>query len=271
MSARELGAVGRSGIHKVEVLLQDHIFDYHNGDYVGRMARELRRAGVDASSAHANFGTIPDEGLFCDISALDESERRMAVEDMKASVDAAIVLGCECIVIHPGAETDSGDEAHRTAQVERSLGEILEHCNGKDIEIALENLPDFCVGGSCEKVVAMVDRLNDSQLGICLDTGHVNANGGDLVESVRLIGDRLVSLHVHDNSGEEDEHDLPFAGTIDWYAFRRALDEIGFDGVFMYELTGRLALRSEPLRILERVKAVSAAILSGGVSCPPAL
>ena len=42
-------------------------------------------------------------------------------------------------------------------------------------------------------------------------------------------------MHVHDNLGKNDDHMVPFSGVIDWKDYRKALDEIGFDGVFSLE------------------------------------
>ena len=69
----------------------------------------------------------------------------------------------------------------------------------------------------------------------CWDTGHANIFSNDIAADVRLLGDDLATLHVHDNSGNEDEHKLPYWGTIKWEEFLSALGEIGFDGCFSLE------------------------------------
>ena len=52
---------------------------------------------------------------------------------------------------------------------------------------------------------------------------------------MRLLGDRLKVLHVHDNDGKNDQHRAPFTGTIDWEDFTSALAETGFRGVMSLE------------------------------------
>lgn len=42
-------------------------------------------------------------------------------------------------------------------------------------------------------------------------------------------------LHVHDNTGEKDTHQVPYTGIIDWEDFGRALQDINFDGVLSME------------------------------------
>ena len=53
-----------------------------------------------------------------------------------------------------------------------------------------------------------------------------------------MAGDDLKVLHVHDNDQSSDQHLPVFYGDTDWRDFRRALEEIGFDGVFSLEFEG---------------------------------
>ena len=72
-------------------------------------------------------------------------------------------------------------------------------------------------------------------LGICLDTGHRHRLG-DVAEGIRQGGKAIITLHVHDNHGQRDEHQMPFTGTIEWASVLRALREIGYQDTFMYEV-----------------------------------
>ena len=53
---------------------------------------------------------------------------------------------------------------------------------------------------------------------------------------MRIAGHHLITLHLHDNHGEQDEHLLPGRGNIDWDGVVKALDDVAYPGVFMYEL-----------------------------------
>jgi sugar phosphate isomerase/epimerase len=41
---------------------------------------------------------------------------------------------------------------------------------------------------------------------------------------------------VHDNGGRTDDHLLPFEGTIDWAGALLAVQKVGYDGPFMFEI-----------------------------------
>ena len=46
-----------------------------------------------------------------------------------------------------------------------------------------------------------------------------------LLPALRRSRDLVVTTHVHDNSGEHDDHLLPYEGTIDWNAMLAALPD----------------------------------------------
>jgi sugar phosphate isomerase/epimerase len=65
-----------------------------------------------------------------------------------------------------------------------------------------------------------VQFVKDTQLHnlrFCFDIGHAHIEGG-AVPGYRLMHDRTVTVHIHDNHSEKDEHLLPWEGTIDWGA-----------------------------------------------------
>ena len=84
----------------------------------------------------------------------------------------------------------------------------------------------------------LVEGFEDDEVGVCLDTGHANMEGVECAGFVRSAGQRLAALHVHDSVGEWD-HILPYGrGTVDWGAFMKALREVGYEGLFNWEIPG---------------------------------
>lgn len=78
--------------------------------------------------------------------------------------------------------------------------------------------------------------IDSPYFGFCIDTGHLNLAGGNPAETIKLYGDRLLAVHLHDNHGLTDEHLLPGKGNIDFQAIKTALKENFFDGVYNFEL-----------------------------------
>ncbi len=74
-----------------------------------------------------------------------------------------------------------------------------------------------------------------ADLGICMDVGHARLMG-DVVDAIETCSGHLITTHLHDNRGRNDDHLVPGKGVIDWDATLLALQKIGYDGVWMFEL-----------------------------------
>ena len=65
--------------------------------------------------------------------------------------------------------------------------------------------------------VKRIDEMNDKYgaevMGFCFDTGHANLVGIKFQEFIQTLGSRLKVLHVHDNDGMADLHQVPFTFT----------------------------------------------------------
>ncbi len=80
-------------------------------------------------------------------------------------------------------------------------------------------------------------------LGFCFDTGHANLVGLDMEQFITTLGNRLKVLHIHDNDGVSDLHQIPYTfaktrenkSSTDWEGFIRGLQNISFQGVLSFE------------------------------------
>jgi sugar phosphate isomerase/epimerase len=72
-------------------------------------------------------------------------------------------------------------------------------------------------------------------VGICLDFGHAHLDG-EVIDAVETVAEHLIATHVHDNRGRTDDHLLPFEGTIEWAGTLLAVQKIGYEGPFIFEL-----------------------------------
>jgi sugar phosphate isomerase/epimerase len=75
----------------------------------------------------------------------------------------------------------------------RSLEILSGFVSGGPTTICLEN------GGPIDSIFHLINSVSGSELGICLDTGHLNMAGGDCADSVRKAREKLKALHITDN------------------------------------------------------------------------
>jgi sugar phosphate isomerase/epimerase len=64
-------------------------------------------------------------------------------------------------------------------------------------------------------------------------------NSQSCPDFIRQAGERLKALHIADNLGTNDDHMLPYGkGTLGWSEIMVALREVGYSGLFNYEVPG---------------------------------
>lgn len=91
------------------------------------------------------------------------------------------------------------------------------------------------------------DRLNTQYKTMCVDSGHTHEAESFWVpppeEMIRILGKDVTILHLHDNNGHYDDHLLPGQGNINWPAVFESLEDIGYSGVYNFELANGFAGR----------------------------
>ena len=202
------------------------------------------KAGIKINQVHGPWRFPPKDGT--------EEDRAERFEKMCISIRATAILGCKYWVIHPLMPFGMGDRNTENAKKTRQINldfftKLVKVAKRHGVTICLENMPmpDFCIS-TPEDVLSFVEEINDDNLQICLDTGHVNVfNDLNIYDEVIKIGKRLRVLHVHDNKFSIDLHLFPHFGTINWENFAKALKEINFDGSFSAETTPPSSLSND--------------------------
>ncbi|HEV2215088.1 MAG TPA: TIM barrel protein, partial [Terracidiphilus sp.] len=88
------------------------------------------------------------------------------------------------------------------------------------VRLVVENLLNEAT--TPDHVVAILEGGHLPNIGVCLDLGHAHMSVG-IGEAVTTVGDRIASVHAHDNHGQKDEHLWPGDGTINWTETATAL------------------------------------------------
>jgi D-psicose/D-tagatose/L-ribulose 3-epimerase len=103
---------------------------------------------------------------------------------------------------------------------------------GDGITIALEvvNRYETNLLNTAEQALQFADEVGAPNLGVHLDTYHMNIEEAGLAAPVRLCGDRLAYVHVG-----ESHRGAPGTGTIDFDELFGALAAIGYDGTVTFE------------------------------------
>ena len=187
-------------------------------------------AGIGFYQVHGPWRYPPQ-----DATPEDQEERK---EKLRRALLAAKLLGAKYMVIHPiypfGVQGMVEPELVFQMNVD-FFRDLIPAAKAYGVGIAIENMPhpEFPVAAP-EMTLKLVEALDDPAVQICLDTGHSAVVGVQPAEAVRLFGNRLKVLHVHDFNACGD-HRIPYTGTVDWEDFAAALKETNFSGVFSLE------------------------------------
>ena len=109
------------------------------------------------------------------------------------------------------------------------LRKIALHAKKLGIKIAFENTK---IKGYLDYVIT---NIQEDNVGICLDTGHLHCHFNDDL-NFDLFKDKIFAVHMHDNDGSEDQHLIPFDGTIDWNWMIDRLDYCNYTGPVTMEV-----------------------------------
>lgn len=185
------------------------------------------------------------------------------------SMELCSFFGCSNIVIHGfKLARNLGSEEAEWEQTEKFLDFLAPMAKEMGVTMCVENIYNkiggHIVEGPCcnaAKAIERIDRMNDRYgaevLGFCFDTGHANLVGIDFEDFITTLGYRLKVLHIHDNDGVGDLHQIPFTFTktrenttsTDWDGFIRGLRKIEYNGVLSFETAPVLSSFPEELKV----------------------
>ncbi len=163
------------------------------------------------------------------------------------------VLHCDSIIGKPElSKEEIYNENVKTLKI------IAEKLKGKNLKICLENLRVIC--GTSDELLKIVEDVGSDSFGICLDTGHLNLKKEKMESQRQFIlnaNDRLWALHLNDNEGETDQHLMSFCrGNVDFKEIFESLKEIGFNGIYNFEIPGEnkapIEVRGYKLRFVKK-------------------
>lgn len=212
------------GIDAVEISSSS----YDEWDF-NEIRENAAKAGIQLWSLHLPF--IPFEEL--DPSTLDPRKRQYTFDFMTALILRGCNAGIQKYVIHPSIEPIPDEERDiRLAAAAGFLSELADFAAQYDAVIAVENLPRTCLGRNSDDILRLI--ADNERLRVCFDTNHLL--GEDIPSFIRKVGSRIVTTHVSDYDFLNERHWLPGEGKADWKSIYETLCEIGYSGVWMYEL-----------------------------------
>jgi len=188
------------------------------------------RLGVKFVQAHSPGGRI-----FFDDHSFNEDLFNKTVR----SVEVCSELKIPNIVVHAGFWKGMTEEEFFEHNKHFFL-RLLKETENLGINILVENFAnDFLSFSYClttgENMRRFIEYVGHPLLHACWDTGHANIIAGPQYDNLMALGEHLYALHINDNRGNQDEHTMPYMGTINLDEIINALIDLDFKGYFTFE------------------------------------
>jgi protein FrlC len=168
----------------------------------------------------------------------NEAIRRDSVAYIKDAIDNALKLGAPSVSLCAGMTLHGESIEQGWKNLRRSIVELLEYTDKTQLKLLIE--PAHRAESTLILTIAdglrMVREIGSERLGICLDTGHANVNVEDMHQIVHDLHGVPLHIHIDDNRGDSDAHQIPGEGNINYRHFVRALQETGYKGFVSAEL-----------------------------------
>jgi sugar phosphate isomerase/epimerase len=162
----------------------------------------------------------------------DPAIRRLAIERVKSHVRLAADLGALTII---GLVRGKRGSAIATDQAEQWLIEGLRECAAEApaAKLGVEpiNRYETDLINTVNSALNLVEKIKLENVGLLLDTFHMNIEEPSILESVISSKDRLFHVHVADSNRW-----FPGAGHIDFKAIVDVLEQIGYSGFLSAEI-----------------------------------
>jgi sugar phosphate isomerase/epimerase len=231
----------RSGAQAVEIFAARQHFDYTSREEVTELAEWFRSNALQPFSMHAPLYADPEMGraggLGVNVLHPDKAHRIDAMDEVKRALEAAEHIPFRNLVVHLGER----DDAWSQRTIEFALT-ALEHLGAfarpLGVRLLVENL--LSEATTPEHLVLILEMGHLANVGVCLDLGHAHITVGT-AEAIATLGERIASVHVHDNHGLKDEHLWPGDGTIDWPATVKGLKALASSPATVLEISYSLA------------------------------
>ncbi|MBE6871935.1 MAG: sugar phosphate isomerase/epimerase [Ruminococcaceae bacterium] len=218
--------LAQSGISAIEISMAA---DKHASINFKEVKELSERYNIELWSYHLPFSPFSE----IDVSSLNKELRDNAVKRYTDMIEKAADIGINKFIVHPSGEPIAAEEREERIKYSmQTLDHLAELAHRHGAVIAVEDLPRTCLGNTADEILRLISA-ND-KLRVCFDTNHLLSDTN--LNFIDKLGKKIITTHVSDYDFTNEKHWLPGEGSVDWTALYDALKNVGYNGVWLYEL-----------------------------------
>ena len=197
------------------------------------LAKDIAKACSDHGIAPSSICSMLAD---YDISHFDPKERQKGIDHAMRTVDFAAEVGAPIAILLPGAHSKYAPLTTRDEEMATGIDSmriVAEYAQKLGIRLCVEAWDRFdnYLVTCLEDARMVVDRVDMPNVGLMLDTFHMNIEEADMAGAVRSAGEKLWHFHVGDSNRR-----APGMGHIDFVPILQALKDIAYSGYVTMEL-----------------------------------
>lgn len=172
-----------------------------------------------------------------DVASADENIRAGGVDYLQRIIEKIGVMDGKLLsgVSYAGWGSPNyilDDKRAMTERSKDSMRKIIKTAEDYGVTYCVEAVNRFegCIINTAAEALAYVEDIDSPNIGVLLDTYHMNIEETSIGDAIRLVGSRLTSFHTGENNRM-----VPGKGHLDWDEIFSALAEIGYQGRIVSE------------------------------------
>ncbi len=184
-----------------------------------------------ATNLHWDYNLVSD----------NKESAEMAKTIIKKQIDVASWLGCNTVLVVPGAvgidwvpncELIDYDVAYERALA--GIKEVSAYAEEKKVSIGLENVGNKLLLSPIE-FRDFIDKVGSEYVGAYFDVGNILRTGYP-EQWIRILNKRIKKIHIKDFKKASASFVNLMEGNVDFPAVMEALNEIGYDDFITAEM-----------------------------------
>ena len=207
---------------------------------------EISLLGMDTHKAKELNKVIKDYGLevtcsdglseSADITSSNPTLQEKGEEHLKWAVKTTSILGSNNlagVIYAPWGVFEPNNKKKRSENSAKVLSRLDSHLKSHDVNLGIEAINRFETDlvNTSNEAVSMAKASNSSNIGVLLDTFHLNIEEKDIKSAIVNAGKHLKHFHVSDN-----DRGVPGSGHVPWGEVKSGLSDINYNGWIVAEM-----------------------------------
>jgi L-ribulose-5-phosphate 3-epimerase len=166
-----------------------------------------------------------------------EERREVRIEFLRRAIDAAAILGSDCVSLWSGVQRDDASDEVVLERLAEGLRILLDYAGERDVVLAFEPEPGMFVD-SCSRFARLLQWVEAPQLQMTMDIGHLYCQGElPIADYIARWAPRIANMHIEDMRAGVHEHLMFGEGEMDFPPIIEAIGACGYRGGVHVELS----------------------------------